>query len=383
MPVAPPSQEVQDAVLASGTIVTRRVEVYESDAETLWTGISDTSRLIEGSVTVDYSREERRALDLTLDNTDSAFNQDPNGGFWYDKVIKCYRGVITPNESYEAQLGEFVIDRIDNQSFPHTTKVTARDYTKKCLTSKFITATSYAPGSFVDELIRDIAANAGITKFNLPVTGIVIGKTFSFDKGSTRWEAIKSIADAYGYELYFDPTGYLTMRLYQDPIISPIKYRFSTGLKGNLITYSKSSDDSQIYNHVVVTGGSSDGSVPPVFAEALNTEPSSPTRIERIGDRLYEFDSSFITTVQQAQDVADKFLKIHALENFDLNLESIVLPWLEVGDIVGFVDPNPAINDPDTFLLQTFSIPLTLTSMGATAGRITIVGAAGAALAGG
>src|SRR5690348_16845167 len=48
--------------------------------------------LLDGNVSCDYGRDERRAFDLTFDNTDGSISYDPNG-FWYDKVIKGYRGV--------------------------------------------------------------------------------------------------------------------------------------------------------------------------------------------------------------------------------------------------------------------------------------------------
>ena len=70
----------------------------------------------------------------------------------------------------------------------------------------------------------------------------------------------------------------------------------------------------------------------PVYYNAKNTEPTSPTRIAAIGERLYTYTSSFITTVAQAQEVANNFLKVHALEQFEISLESIVIPWLEVGE---------------------------------------------------
>ncbi len=92
MPTTPPPQQVIDELLGSTTRHTRRVEIYEQDGTTRWTG-DDGSLLRDGSISVDYDRDERRAIDLTLDNSDNALVNAP-GQFWYDKVIKAYRGVI-------------------------------------------------------------------------------------------------------------------------------------------------------------------------------------------------------------------------------------------------------------------------------------------------
>lgn len=91
--MAAPTSEAIAAILESSSVITRRVEILESDAITPFAPTQNSAlRLIEGAVTVDYGRAERRAMDLTLDNADGLLNHDPDG-FWYDKIIKVYRGV--------------------------------------------------------------------------------------------------------------------------------------------------------------------------------------------------------------------------------------------------------------------------------------------------
>lgn len=275
---------------------------------------------------------------------------------------------------WEVQVGEFMIDNISESNFPYVVKVTGRDYTKKCLVSKFTQATAYSSGTAIETAIKSIAQAAGVTKFILPLTGHNLGKDYFFERGVTRWEAMKQIADGFGYELFFDAQGYLVMREYLDPITAPLSYTLETGAYGTLVSYEKSLNDSRIYNHIVVTGESSDSTIIPVAAEATNNEPSSPTRINKLGDRVYQYTSSFITTVSQAQDVANKYLKIHALEEFDLNFSSIALPWLEVGEIVQFNDPRPAPGQPTRFLLTGLTLPLGLGAMSGNAKRVSVVG---------
>lgn len=71
--------------------ITRRVEIYESDGLTVWNSDAE-DRLQDGSVNVSYGDNERRTLDITLRNDDNFLRSQPNG-FWYDKVLKLYRGV--------------------------------------------------------------------------------------------------------------------------------------------------------------------------------------------------------------------------------------------------------------------------------------------------
>lgn len=368
-----PSGYIQGAFVAPSVQATRRVEIYDADLTTFW--MADAP-LLGGTVTLDLGRSERRSFQLTLDNRDDALDSYP-GGFWYDKVIKCYRGISYidaegDEQSWETSVGTFLIDSISTDYFPNITQVSGRDFTKKLLTSKFVTATMFAQGQVLEEVIQAIATNGGVTRFILPQTGKTLGRDFTFERGVERWKAIEDIATAYGYQVYFDENAYLVMEEPADPSFTPSEWTFKTGADdGNLVSYSKVANDTRIYNHIVVTGAASDQI--PISAEALNTEPSSPTRIAVLGDRVYTYTSAFISRQDQAQEVADQFLKIHALESFELSLSSLVIPWLDVGIIVDFLDPDPSPDDPTRFLLTSLTIPLSLEAMTGTGRRVTVV----------
>lgn len=573
-----PSTAVIHAVESGTSTITRRVEIYESDGVTLWNPDPDNdpdfARLVDGSVSVDYTRDERRTLDLTLSNPDNLLRPDANGGLWYDKIIKVFRGVtypvdqlppsiaivehidagavvyqfrsflnllgftrtdvlldavtiddvsgydiivsysrtshttkgqlladfynsggsvitistgnssadlpfvttsstagtpitwgITPlttdnpmagvfvTESYpstasgnvitgldttaqrvsvytsggytnhvtgivaannsggkwfdlhmpyatgvqtqkllkagimwtvnytsvaawEVQMGEFMIDNIADQNFPHQVKITGRDYTKKCLNSKFENAVTFAASTSLLTLIKSVATNAGITKFKLPAMSETLGSETSADRGTDRWSVMKDAANANGYEIFFDYQGYLVCRKYIDPSFGAITATFKTGSDGNLVTYDRSLNDSRLYNHICIYGDPADGDETrlPYFGEAKNTEPSSPTRIERIGDRYYSYASTFMTSDAQAQTLALAWLKIHALESYELSVGAIYYPWLEAGEIVEILDPDRTDTDPTRFLMDTITFPLSLGPMSLTAKRVTYVG---------
>lgn len=384
----PPPQEALSAMLAPSSQVLRYVTINNADG-TEYASV-ETSGVISGSVSVDQTRTERRAFELELDNSDGRFRHQ-KGYLWYDKIIRIWRGVQYVNSSgvmveWTTQVGEYMIDSITSQDFPHTVHIQGRDFTKKLMNSKFKIPTAFAKGQPIETVINTIATAGGITKKSLPTTGVITGKDWYFDAGITRWEAITQIATNYGYEIYMDGTGYLVMRLFQDPVSSPIQAIFNTGLggvqinvggflvttnPGNLVSYQKSSKDARLYNSIVVTGEST--GIVPVTAFAANTTPGSPTSIAAIGERVYRYSSAFIATLTQAQTVANNFLKIHSLEEYDLTLGSIVLPWLEAGDIVFFADPDPVAGEPARFLLSNFTIPLTLGGMDSTCKRVVIV----------
>jgi hypothetical protein len=377
-----PNDEVI-AALTSGTVdVKRRCEIYEADAVTPFDISRYDARLVDGTITVDSTRDERRMIDITLDNGDYALNLNPIDGFWYDKILKVFWGIEyfsgNTRTRWETQIGEFMIDRIDEDYFPNTCKVTGRDYAKKCLVSQILNSIQFNPATPIENIIVALAANSGIKKFRMPYTGLSFTDAVVFEPGTARWEVMKKVADSVGYEIYFTPDGYLTMRPYQDPSTSPITWVFQPGkTEGTLVEYKRTSDDSLVKNHCVVIGNpqSDDlGYSQAAFGEARNDDPQSPTNIDRIGDRVDLFKSDYITDATQAQAIAEARLRVSALEQYTVDFSSMVLPFLEAGDITDVINDKESNFTPARFLLSNFSIPLNLGKMTCNGRRVTIVG---------
>lgn len=371
MAITLPPDSIVAAIHGSVTRVTRRVDIYESDRATPWTLDVPISA---GSVDIDQSRNERRTVDLALDNTERLLTASPDG-LWYDKIIKVFRGVETSSESWETQIGEFRIDSISSPHFPALTSIRGRDHTKALLGSKFAFNTLYPENHPIEEVVRDVAFAGGIPldQMDLPLTGESLSREYIFETEGQRWAAIKEVSNAYNYEVFFTPDGMLTMRQHQDPTTLPESYTFETGPEtGNLAKFDKDATDTFLKNHIVAVG--ENASQIPVWAEAENTTLDHPTSIDRIGRRTDFFKTSFIETQVQAQEVADRMLKVSALEQYNLSLESIVVPYIDVGIVVKFVDPNPDPNDPTKYLMQRVNIPLGLGAMTGNAGRVINIG---------
>lgn len=363
------------AILAPRTDRTRRIEIFHADGFTSWKSLNEG--LVGGSISVDQTRDERRAFELTLDNTEHQLAHQ-QGHLWYDKIIKAYMGVewqdTTNTYSWESQVGEFMIDSITSHHFPNTIQIQGRDYTKKLMTSKFRVATLFSKGTPVENVVKAIVINGGIApnRLILPLTGQVTGKDWYFDRGVQRVTAAKEIAQNYGYEIFFNGFGNFVMRKFEDPSTSPPMFKFQTGAGvGNLISFSKRSGDSRLYNSISVSGESANTT--PVYGLAENRNPQSPTSIPQIGERVYEYTSAFITTAEQARTVAANLLWQHALEEYDVNLEALNIFWLEAGNIVDFLDPTPYPGEPTRYLLSNFTLPFALGPMPANAKRVVKV----------
>lgn len=320
------------------------------------------------------------------------YDQNTNGARWFhyqpmltlkanvkgllEQAIKWLYS-YADTRSFEFQIGEFCIDGIEGDNFPSMLKVTGRDYTKKLLNSKFEKSVTFTQGTSVDVLVRAVAANGGITKMLLDSDGAALGADISFERGTERWKAIKDVCTSVSVEVFFDRQGYLVTRPFLDPTTSPVSVTLKTGTDGgNLAQYSKRSTDARVKNIIIVTSENQDdlGGGNIWFGRAENTEPTSPTRTQRLGARHDFIISALMRSNEECLAVAQKRLKIAALEEFELNFSSLVYPWLEVGEVLRFEDPDPGAGEPTRFLLSTLTIPMKLGPMSGTGKRITIVG---------
>ena len=246
--------------------------------------------IIGGSVSIDGTRDERRSADLTLYRGDEFKFSPDDEDLWYDKVITLYRGIVYRNEIHSWRLGTFLLDRVGDDSGDETITLTLRDFTKKMINSKFSVGGTIAKGTRVSDVVRALAANAGIADTSIPRTTEVLGKKFQFNSGQSRWEFAKEICDAYSFELFFNRYGRLVMHEYVDPLTAPIslhmaasKDGYSGGRVSNTVSYSRSASDTELYNHVIVIAGGSESNIP-VWAQARTTNRQVQLESRRLDD---------------------------------------------------------------------------------------------------
>lgn len=282
-----------------------------------------------------------------------------------------------PYQEWETPLGDFLIDSMSTQNFPNTLSISGRDQTKICLGSKIGRDETFKSGTRILDMITALAANSGIKKINLNLTGAEkITNAIVGTRGTERWTFMKDAAKSLGRDLYFDIDGYLTTSPYADPTLGSPVASFKTGNAGNLAGFSRSVSDARIYNHIIVTGEAiteSDAASLGYFGEAKNTNAGSPTCIQRIGDRSYFYVSSYFNTNKQCLDYANKLLAQTAFEQYELSFSSIVYPWLDAGVVIDFQDPDNIGADPTRFLCDTLDIPLGLGAMSGSGKRVLYI----------
>lgn len=309
------------------------------------------------------------------------FDQTVLGGA-YDQVCGLvgaaarWLDTYEPIDYWDTQIGEFVFEDIDTDSKdPGLMRVTCKDYTARCLQAKLPTATTYTAGTSFDGFIKAQASNSMCFKQSVPPTGKTLPKDLTYEADTERWKIMKETSTAMGYELFFNSQGYLVLRPFQDPLLTPASLVLSDGENGNLVDKSSKASGNRIKNWIVARGESSDATVLPVWAEAKNDQVGHPARISKIGPRFDSFTSPLLTSTAQCQETANNLLRVAGLEEFTMNFSAILFPWLECGEIVELTpDSNDdSIQEPERFLISTLSFPLDMNPMSGTGKRVTII----------
>ncbi|USH45027.1 minor tail protein [Gordonia phage Camerico] len=302
--------------------------------------------------------------------------EDKDSFVEYLSAIVTRADTFDPVPVWESQIGEFIPDSISDgeETMNNIIKVTGRDYAKRCQQSKLAKATQFTKNQKIVDIIRAVAANAGITKMKLPETlTTTLGKDTAWERDQERWQIMKDIATANAYDIWFDAEGYLRLTPQQDPLLTPATLNLTVGQRGNLISRGRKTSDASLFNHVTVVGESSDSSVPLVFGEAINDDPNSVTSVSRIGDRTKNISSPLVTSGLQAQSLAETMLSVASLEEFELSFSSILFPWIEAGEIVEMLDDGSgdAGWGPARYLITSLTLPFDLSPMSGNGKRVT------------
>lgn len=316
----------------------------------------DEGHALDGSVSQDASRAVRRTLDLSIANPGGVWTPTgPGSAFYWNRLLRVERGVLSGSTAFWAPLGVFLIDTPSyERSVLH---VSGADRVDRALRSKFTSPASYASGSPVGSTIQDILVDAGIgsERWSVDDGGAVLGATRSYEADDERLSAAKTLATDFGLEVLADANGYVVVRPKRDPAGLPSAWTFAEGVDSTLLGLSKSWSRERFYNHVVVIGESADLS--PIRAEASITDPSSPLRVTGpMGDRLYTYKSAMVTTVPQAQGVAASLLWQHALIEEELTVDHVPHPGLEAGDAVTITHPESATSG--LWAVDSITVPL-------------------------
>ena len=149
-----------------------------------------------------------------------------------------------------------------------------------------------------------------------------------------RAAAVGSLASSVGAEAYFDHLGDFVIRPRPSGEAGAPVWRIDAGEGGALVGASESLDRSSIRNGVAVLGQAA-ADLPPIFALAVDDEPTSPTRWGGpFGKVAMLVSSTTVSTQAQADSTAASLLNLRLELARTLAVAGLPNPALEPGDLI-------------------------------------------------
>jgi hypothetical protein len=179
---------------------------------------------------------------------------------------------------------------------------------------------------------------------------------YGVQQGGDPWQDILELAQAIGFEAFFDAAGVFVCRPVPDPRIGVPVWQFDEDAKPLVAEAERQLSSEQTFNDIVVVGQGT-STTNPFSAEAFDNNPASPTYIlgpyGRVTQRL---TFSLITSQDQAQDTANAalFNSLGAADTVTLTVPP--MPALEPGDVIKIVCSN--VNANGTYMINSMTVPL-------------------------
>lgn len=221
--------------------------------------------------------------------------------------------------------------------------------------------TSTALGADIATAIKSVL-NGIETLFNLDDTSQMqsVPYDMTWPAGTEYKQIINDLANILAWEIYYDVNGYLRFHAPVDPTTTAPMWTLSSDAMGfNLWAGAeRQMDDSELANYIVVYGGSSQTSLVSYILQ--DTDPNSPTSIQRIGQRVYLHNNGnpdpVITTQELAQARAQYEYKKRLQIVEKLNFKMFPCPFMEHDDVYQITDPRNGTSGK--YQVVSFTLPL-------------------------
>jgi hypothetical protein len=347
-----------------------------------------TASTIEGTVYVDTSRATRRTCQLRLIDKNGEYTpKDSSSVFYWDKLIKIEYGLKIDGEYTYVPLGVFTIDRseIIAENGAAVINIDGSDQWDSFSMATFTSNSGWASGTSINQIISDTASLCGVpsTRITLDPLGSrnttekQVNVTWKYFIGDNIGQKLKDWAQDWSIDIYFDVNGNLvthdmTLPPYTGTSNSAPDASFAVGDNAVMLGIQKAQSSHTIFNHIVVTGDTSDGTaaVRGEYIEGtgtnVNTSPLKRTyngrvgtglTIQELGSKILVIRTTTLKTSQQCLDRAKVELAKNLVVEETIQLPTIVNPLFEGHDVIEITEQNTGLQQ-QKYTLDSFDIPM-------------------------
>jgi len=381
----PNLNEFKEALLAPIRDVKIRVTALNSSLVPIQ---EVTASTIEGTVYVDTSRATRRTCQLRLIDKNGEYTpKDSSSVFYWDKLIKIEYGLKIDGEYTYVPLGVFTIDRseIIAENGAAVINIDGSDQWDSFSMATFTSNSGWASGTSINQIISDTASLCGLplTRITLDPLGSrsatekQVNVTWKYFIGDNIGQKLKDWAQDWSIDIYFDVNGNLvthdmTLPPYTGTSNSAPDASFAVGDNAIMLGIQKAQSSHTIFNHIVVTGDTSDGTaaVRGEYIEGtgtnVNTSPLKRTyngrvgtglTIQELGSKILVIRTTTLKTSQQCLDRAKVELSKNLVVEETIQLPTIVNPLFEGHDVIEITEQNTGLQQ-QKYTLDSFDIPM-------------------------
>lgn len=366
------------AILSKNHFVTNRIEIYDRFMTLLaqsGTGPTDLI-LLDGMVTVDRRAAHLRSF--TAELVDRDFNiigspiTTPTIGVANRNIVRLYRGYKVGATDKEWLLGTFVIEEFSPTEVADGVvriNIGGRDVSCLCAENPWLTPFSVVANNPIKDTLEAMwgdrvigfGSNALASAYVMPNTKTYYGGSYD----NNPWQEMQAIADAAGQEIYVDETGQFKSRLYPTTGATAMSYNNSSRFIMNG-PISRPGLWSRTYNGVVVRVNAP-WLLSPIYAESYVTT-GTMSMFGPMGQRPRIIERPSITTIAQAQAVADAKVAEMKMASEEVSFDALVLPGLEAGDTIRLTAIALKLNST-AMIVDAFNIPLNAKDVQTIVGR--------------
>lgn len=311
----------------------------------------------DGDVRADAKADVRQTVDVETSGTRRWPNANDDLLTPYGNELFVERGLDYGNGTVEiVPLGYFRIDSVQQDEGPDgPIQLSGSDRMVGIIDGRLPMPVTFTAGTSISavfsSLVHDIYPTATIL-FDFDAANSFFDTQHVAEQD--RYRFLADIAKSYGKIMFWDYAGQLRIESPPDPT-SPV-YEVNAGPNGVLVSLSRELTRDGVYNAVVATGETTDGTVPPVTAIAYDVDPDSPTYyFGRFGKVPRFYASSFLTTASGALSAARSILQRATGLPYNINFQTVPNPALEVYDPIMITSRDGSI----THVLDTLTTPLT------------------------
>jgi len=342
-----------------------------------------TNFITDGNIDVDTTRGARRTGELTIMNPTSEFTpgtdqfQGGSGVFtgkvYLNRIVRIWKGAYVAGQPYFIPVGTFMIDgaSVIMERNMSLVNLTMTDLWKK-MAKSYIGAEqkTFDAKTPYNDIIRTLADDSGVDLDTMQIGSLGgrdiedrrIQKKLIIKEGESRGDRLKSLCQQWNIDIYFDPMGSLRSEDRTTDRDRETAWTFSTppivaGAGGHLVTLTRSFNDDNLYNHVVVTYNLDDKNKTPKRVYRMNNNVNSPLNVDRIGRRVLIKNYENIHTEAAANRALDKLWKLRTQLSETIDAQVISNPALEGDDVIRFRELDFVKVDA-RYRLSRFTVPL-------------------------